>query len=936
MKKNFLFLALSFLIALIVQGQNNPDHAISSNWQFVGNEGLSVGLAMYQSIAISPSGQPFIAFSDDGLSSKVSVLKFDGSNWIPVGPLGFSAGPASCTSLAFSPAGQPFLAFRDGALDEKATVMKYDGSAWVNVGIPGFTPGDAWDISLAFGPTGIPYVAFTDDSDSSKASVMKFDTAGWVYVGSPGFSARYANFTSLAFLPSGEPCVAYEDGSILAEVAVKKFDGVSWNYIGSSGFSHDAMYTSLAIAPSGEPYVAYNQNGDTLKGIVEKFDGINWVQVGPAPFNLGGGGWSKLVFSPAGQPYVSYVIENYQKANVSKFNGTNWTHVGNMDFSPGAAYYLGLAFNFSGHPFVVFQDHFDALKTSVMVYPDDSIVTLHISGIVTDSVSHLPIANHPVIIDNDTMNGSVYPHHRIVYTDVHGIYNDTILLPSSVIPWRLIVRTYDCNHNQYYFQTGYYSGPPVIQYDFSIYSCGNSSCQAGFVACRDSVSPLTFHFVDQSDGNITSWYWSFGDFTSSTERNPSHTYLHPGEVHHVCLMVKDSINSCCDVYCMDVVPGPSDCQANFYFYSDSTGTDHVVHFFDISTGNPTGWSWNFGDPPSGPNNVSSQQNPVHIFSSTGTYTVCLSITANGSSSSYCRDLVIPDSVYTHQLYGQVFAGAFPLQQGLAMIFSLDTNQSSVPFVEVSTIDSNGVYYFIQVPDGNYVINAIPKAPDGYLPTYFGDVITWEQATQITLGTANNPYTINLVPAGALVPGSGSASGQINTGKTSISLIDKITMTLLDINKNPISFSRVSSSGAFDFPSLDFGTYYLHPEITGITSELVMIEITPAKPHADVIMTFTGNSIIGINNLLKGINSCIVYPNPVNDNVNVSFKTSEPMLLSFEIINMTGDIVLRVQKHLETGSNSITLSTGSLDSGIYSLRISSNEGFNLTKKLVKLN
>lgn len=934
MKKIFLFLALSFLIAINVQGQNNPNQATSSNWQFAGNEGLSVGRAMYQSIATSPSGEPYIAFSDGGYSDKLTVLRFDGTNWIPIGLPGFTNNVGASISLAFSPAGQPYLAFWDGSQGGRVSVMKYDGSAWVFEGVPGFSAGAAWDISLAFGPSGIPYIAFTDDSDSSKASVMKFDTAGWVYVGSPGFSAIHAYFTSLAFLPSGEPCVAYEDGSIIAQVAVKKFDGVSWNYIGSSGFSHDAMYTSLAIAPSGEPYVAYYQNGDTLKGIVEKFDGTNWVQVGPAPFNLGGGGWSKLVFSPGGQPYVAYVIENYQKANVSKFNGTNWTHVGNMNFSPGAAYHLGLAFNLSGHPFVVFQDHFDTLKTSVMYYPDDSIIRLYVSGTVTDSVSHLPIANHPVIIDNDTMNGSVYPHHRIVYTDVHGVYNDTIILPSSVIPWRLIVRTYDCNHNQYYFETGYYMGPPVIQHDFSIYSCGNSSCQAGFVACRDSVSPLTFHFVDQSNGNITSWYWSFGDFTSSTERNPAHTYLHSGEIHHVCLMVKDSINSCCDVYCMDVVLGPSDCQANFYFYSDSTGTDHVVHFFDISTGNPTGWSWNFGDLPSGMNNVSSQQNAVHIFSSPGTYTVCLSITANGCSSSYCRDLVIPDSVYSHQLYGQVFAGAFPLQQGLAMIFSLDTNQNTVPYIDISTIDSSGVYYFTQVADGNYVIHAIPIEPVGYLPTYYGDVITWEQATNILLSQPNNPYNIHLVAADSMVSGPGSASGQINTGKITSSMIDKITMTLLDVNYHPVSFSRVLTDGGFDFSALGYGTYYLHPELAGITSDLVKIEISAAKPHVDVIMTFTGDRILGIDNIKSGTETITIYPNPVTDQLMMSINLKTSDVIRIDVCIITGQVVYTIEKNINAGQSTVNLPFSRLNDGMYFVRIHSEDGINVAKRVIK--
>ncbi len=48
----------------------------------------------------------------------------------------------------------------------------------------------------------------------------------------------------------------------------------------------------------------------------------------------------------------------------------------------------------------------------------------------------------------------------------------------------------------------------------------------------------------------------------------------------------------------------------------------LVSFTDLSTQNPTSWLWNFGD-----GNTSTQQNPTHTYSSSGTYTVTL-ITCN--------------------------------------------------------------------------------------------------------------------------------------------------------------------------------------------------------------------------------------------------------------------------------------------------------------------
>ncbi|MFA5408298.1 MAG: PKD domain-containing protein, partial [Bacilli bacterium] len=41
------------------------------------------------------------------------------------------------------------------------------------------------------------------------------------------------------------------------------------------------------------------------------------------------------------------------------------------------------------------------------------------------------------------------------------------------------------------------------------------------------TAPLTVTFTDSSTGYITSWLWNFGDGTTSTEQNPTHTYTVP-------------------------------------------------------------------------------------------------------------------------------------------------------------------------------------------------------------------------------------------------------------------------------------------------------------------------------------------------------------------------------------------------------------------------
>jgi PKD repeat protein len=73
---------------------------------------------------------------------------------------------------------------------------------------------------------------------------------------------------------------------------------------------------------------------------------------------------------------------------------------------------------------------------------------------------------------------------------------------------------------------------------------------------------------------------------------------------------------------------------NADFVADKTKgmTPFTVHFSDMSTGNPTGWKWDFGD-----GTTSTGQNPSHVYNTSGTsvtskYTVTLTATnVNGES-----------------------------------------------------------------------------------------------------------------------------------------------------------------------------------------------------------------------------------------------------------------------------------------------------------------
>lgn len=81
-----------------------------------------------------------------------------------------------------------------------------------------------------------------------------------------------------------------------------------------------------------------------------------------------------------------------------------------------------------------------------------------------------------------------------------------------------------------------------------------------------------------------------------------------------------------------ITPNPG-CSAS-WSSSVGNGTSCTITFTDLSTGTTsnTQYSWDFGD-----SQTSTAQNPVHTYTASGTYTVCLSILESTSGGIGCKD-----------------------------------------------------------------------------------------------------------------------------------------------------------------------------------------------------------------------------------------------------------------------------------------------------------
>jgi PKD repeat protein len=148
-------------------------------------------------------------------------------------------------------------------------------------------------------------------------------------------------------------------------------------------------------------------------------------------------------------------------------------------------------------------------------------------------------------------------------------------------------------------------------------------------AVTTGYAPMSVAFNDKSTGSPQSWRWSFGDGTSSTTRNPVHTYSKAGK-YTVSLTVKNTAGSKTlskpSYIAVTVLKAPT---AAFAASAVSGKAPLTVTFTDKSTGSPTSWSWDFGD-----KSTSTARNPVHKYSKTGKYTIVLKVkNAAGSNSA---------------------------------------------------------------------------------------------------------------------------------------------------------------------------------------------------------------------------------------------------------------------------------------------------------------
>ena len=397
-----------------------------NNWIPVGTLGFSTLNNVYNiTLAFDSNNIPYVAYL--GGSNVVQVNKFNGTSWQNVGTA--LTNVSDEISLAIDPSGNPVIAYSDSTLLDKTTVRKFNGTSWELVGTAGFTTSSVYDSSLAVDKKGIPYLVYRDENDGFPVA-MKFNGSAWVTVGpAAGFYPDVAFYTDIAIDRAGTPYVTFINYSS-DTLVVMKFNGTAWVAVGNTNIGSGVLYnSSIALDAAGTPFIIYLDFNNANKATIKRFDGTNWSSVGNSGFTTASAETCSLSLDDTGTIYATFVDSSLSnKITVLQYSEdpqfvTTWVNqawtngVPNINLGAVIKDVLTMTTNLTARELKI------SYNGSIVVTSGNSLT---VKGKITNNrlVSNFLVKNNGILLQQDevqnegpiTVNVNSYPLYRQDYT----------------------------------------------------------------------------------------------------------------------------------------------------------------------------------------------------------------------------------------------------------------------------------------------------------------------------------------------------------------------------------------------------------------------------------------------------------------------------------------------------------------------------------------
>jgi len=191
-------------------------------------------------------------------------------------------------------------------------------------------------------------------------------------------------------------------------------------------------------------------------------------------------------------------------------------------------------------------------------------------------------------------------------------------------------------------------------------SCNNLA--VSFTTHPDSANSRKLYFTNTtpvSSAAVTA-HWSFGDGIAGNGWNADHTYAQPGW-YVVCLTVTTGNNctrvSCDSVFVQGGIVPPLNCDSIHlgYVYRRDGYMSNKLYFFATSSRPTLQQQWTFTRLADNSTITVNERDPVHVFSDTGRYRVCVRASYwGGCVKEYCNTIKINRTTVPSQCILQAY------------------------------------------------------------------------------------------------------------------------------------------------------------------------------------------------------------------------------------------------------------------------------------------
>ena len=370
------------------------------------------------------------------------------------------------------------------------------------------------NLSLTFDNSGNPHLGYLGNK------YALFDETSWHFekvVGELSYSGN-SDYGCMDIDPNGNIHIVYrlkDSGSII----YARSDESQWSFIDGAG---DGYPVALALDGLNHPHIAVTRYGSSM---YKWYDGTAW-HLEYLETSTTSVGWTSqdLKLDSSGHPHVlaiATIQESLPKVSskilYARHDGSAWIKE-YITFPNSVVYCGGLALVGSNEPHLVIYESGIGFKHLYKV--GTTWQSNAIDGTTTGSNSF------NIAVKRDSANR------------IHAAYNKSSLIRYGVYDGSWQVETVDDIQ---------YTGEQVAlnidakgRVHISYLENARSGLkyarsvsalypEASFVASpADGPSPLTVQFTNNTTGTVSSWFWDFGDGTTSTEHSPVHTYTQPG------------------------------------------------------------------------------------------------------------------------------------------------------------------------------------------------------------------------------------------------------------------------------------------------------------------------------------------------------------------------------------------------------------------------